>query len=511
MGYVTLPPGVAWSIVAIFSLVWLGMGYWIGRNNADLDDYMLAGRKVGIGLAVATSMATWVTSNTTMTAPQLAYQLGLWGMVGYSLGCVGLLLFAPLARRIREIMPQGYTSGDFIRLRYGKTAWRIFLAISLAYSVGWLISLGMAGGILIEALSGIPYIYGMTVIIAVCTAYTLFGGLKAVIGTDFVQCIIILVGVVVLAVMVINRVGFEDVHDVLMRDRPELLNMLFPAAIMFLFNNLFFGVGEVFHSNVWWSRAFAFAPGVGLKAYLLAGIFWLPIPIVAGFIALTAPVLGVNVPAADMVAPLVASEMFGTMGAILVFVVVFAALASSLDSVLAATGDLITKDIYKGHLRPGASERELRIAAAWIILGISIVTWALSVPHMATLGSLLQFMGAFVASTIWPIAIGLLYRKGAGRHATAAMALGTILGVVAYFMIGFYVAALVSAIVSMLVMLPTLWLPDTFDWAYLQENLEAKTRRKEHDDLGSWPTTPRPAGAGAGGLGSHSASRIAGR
>jgi len=507
MEQATLPSGIAWGIIAVFSLAWVLLGWWIGRRNDSLEDYMLAGRKVGMGFAVATAMATWVTSNTTMTAPQLAYQLGLWGMVGYSLGCVGLLLFAPLARRIRNIMPQGYTSGDFIRLRYGRTAWRIFLVISFAYSLGWLISLGMAGGILIEALSGIPYIRGMTVIVVICTAYTVFGGLKAVISTDFVQTILIVVGVVILAIMVIHRVGFEDVHDVIMRDRPELLNMLFPAAIMFLFNNLFFGVGEIFHSNVWWSRAFAFAPGVGLKAYLLAGIFWLPIPIVAGFIALAAPVLGINVPSADMVAPLVASEMFGITGAILVFVVVFSALASSLDSVLAATGDLITKDVYKGHFRPNASDRELRIAAVWIMLGLGALTWMLSVPHMATLGSLLQFMGAFVASTIWPIAIGLLYRKGSGVQASAAMMLGTMFGLVAYFTIGFYVAALVSAVVSMLVMLPALWLPDRFDWADLQDNLEEKTRRKERNDFGARPGTPRHTGAGAGEPVSYSAHR----
>ncbi|TNE62617.1 MAG: urea transporter [Alphaproteobacteria bacterium] len=463
-----LPAGIAWAIIGGFSILWIWVGWWLGRKNDTLDDYMLAGRKVGMGFAVATAMATWVTSNTTMTAPQLAYQLGIWGMVGYSLGAVGLLLFAPLARRIREMMPEGYTSGDFIRLRYGNTAWRVFLVISFFYSLGWLISLGMAGGLLINALSGIPYAYGMTVIVVVCTLYTVFGGLKAVIGTDFVQTILILVGVIILAVLVINQVGFDAIHDSMQAKRPELLNLLLPASIMFLFNNLFFGVGEIFHSNVWWSRAFAFAPGVGFRAYALAGLFWLPIPIVAGLIAFAAPALGINVPSPDMVAPLVAGKLFGLTGAILVFVVVFAALASSLDSVLAATSDLIVKDLYKGHFRKDASQAELRKAAVWIILGLGALTWALSVPKMATLGSLLHFTGAFVASTIWPIAVGLLYRRGSGALATAAMVLGTASGLYAYFAIGFYVAALVSAAVSMLVMLLAFTGEPTFDWATLR-------------------------------------------
>lgn len=465
-----MPPGIAWLIIGGFSLLWVALGWWLGRKNDSLEDYMLAGRKVGMGFAVATAMATWVTSNTTMTAPQLAYQLGIWGMAGYSLGAVGLLLFAPLARRIRDVMPQGYTSGDFIRLRYGKMAWRVFLLISLFYSFGWLISLGMAGGLLINALAGIPYVYGMSVIVLICTLYTVFGGLRAVIGTDFVQTLLILVGIVILAVLVINEVGFEAIHNRLEEERPELLNLLLPASIMFLFNNLFFGVGEIFHSNVWWSRAFAFAKGVGFKAYLLAGLFWLPIPIVAGFIALAAPALGINVPSPDMVAPLVAGKLFGLAGAILVFVVVFAALASSLDSVLAATSDLIVKDIYKGHFRKAAGDAELRKAAVWIILGLGLVTWALSLPRLATLGSLLHFTGAFVASTIWPIAIGLLYRKGSGMLATLAMVLGTTGGLVAYNEIGFYVAALVSAAISMVVMMFAFLGRDSFDWAALGEN-----------------------------------------
>ncbi|WP_417320647.1 sodium:solute symporter family protein [Emcibacter sp.] len=465
-----MPAGIAWLIIGAFSLLWVWLGWWLGRKNDSLEDYMLAGRKVGMGFAVATAMATWVTSNTTMTAPQLAYQLGIWGMAGYSLGAVGLLLFAPLARRIRDMMPQGYTSGDFIRLRYGTFAWRVFLLISLFYSVGWLISLGMAGGLLINALSGIPYVYGMTVIVLICTLYTVFGGLRAVIGTDFVQTLLILAGIVVLAVLVINEVGFEAIHSRLQEERPELLNLLLPASIMFLFNNLFFGVGEIFHSNVWWSRAFAFAKGVGFKAYLMAGIFWLPIPIVAGFIALAAPALGINVPSPDMVAPLVAGKLFGLAGAILVFVVVFAALASSLDSVLAATSDLIVKDIYKGHFRPKATDWELRKAAVWIILGLGLFTWAMSLPRLATLGSLLHFTGAFVASTIWPITIGLLYRRGGGKLATLAMIAGTASGLYAYFAIGFYVAALVSAAVSMTVMLFAFACRETFDWTTLGEN-----------------------------------------
>jgi Na+/proline symporter len=465
-----LDPTTGWMILAAFSALWIALGWHFGRNTEQLDDYVLAGRRVGLALGTATIMATWVTSNTTMAAPQLALQMGVWGMIGYSLGSVGLLMFAPLARRIRRLMPGGYTSGDFIRLRYGTVAWRVFLLISLFYSLGWLVSMGMAGGILIHALTGIPYHYGMTVILSICVGYTLLGGLRAVIGTDFIQALLILSGAVIIAVLAIRQIGLDTIHASVLAERPELLNLLMPASIMFLFNNLLFGVGEIFHSNVWWSRAFAFREGVGFRACILAGLLWAPIPIVAGFIALATPALGLNVPAADMVGPMVAAQILGTAGAILVLIMVFAALSSSLDSLLAATSILVVEDIYRRHLKPDATALQMRGATARIIVGLGILTWILCAPRLTTLAELLYFTGAFVASTIWPVAAGLFWRRANATGAVAGMTLGSAAGLYSYFAVGFYVAALVGAAVSMALVIAASFLKtEKFDYVALRE------------------------------------------
>src|SRR3546814_13958996 len=110
-----------------------------------MEGYMLAGRNVGLAFGMATVMASWVTSNTTMLAPQFALEFGVWGMLASSTGSLGLLLFAPLAKRIRALMPNGYTSGDFIRLRYGTPTLILFLIISISYGFFWLINLDLAG------------------------------------------------------------------------------------------------------------------------------------------------------------------------------------------------------------------------------------------------------------------------------------------------------------------------------------------------------------------------------
>jgi len=466
---------IGWVLLVVLGLMWIWLGRYWGKKAKSMEGFMLAGRNVGLALGVATAMATWITSNTTMLAPQFALELGVWGMFAYSTASFGLFLFAPLAKRIRELMPSGYTSGDFIRLRYGKPTWILFLMISIFYGFTWLISMGMAGGILMNALAGIPYEIGMSVILFVCVVYTLFGGLFAVIGTDFIQSIIILIGIVVVGFGIMTNIDFDLTYTHLQTEKPMLINVLLPASIMAIFNNMLFGIGEIFHSNVWWSRAFAMREGVGKKAYGLGGLFWLPVPVAAGFIALAGGALGINVTSPDMIGPLVAANVLGKAGAIIVFAVLFCSLASSIDSLLAATSDLITEDIYRKLINPKASEKRLRTMSAAIILGLGVLTWAVCMPRIGTLATVLFFAGPLVGSTIWPIATGLYWKKASTKGAFLGMLLGSITGLIAYFYIGWYAASLIGAAVSMCTVLITrLLVKEEFDWTKLdEEHLEA--------------------------------------
>ncbi len=440
---------IGWLLLISVGTIWVGLGLLWGRKARSLDGFMLAGRNVGLALGTATAVATWVTSNTTMLAPQFALQFGVWGMIAYSTACVGLILFAPLAKRIQTLMPNGYTSGDFIRLRYGKKSWFLFLLISLFYSITWLISMAMAGGILLQTISGIPYFYGMSGILFVCVLYTLFGGLYAVIGTDFIQSLIILLGILIVGYSILSSSSIDLVYNEVLSERPALLWVLMPASIMALFNNLLFGVGEIFHSNVWWSRAFAIRSGLASKAYLMAGFIWLPIPVAAGFIALSANVMNINVFAPDAVGPIVAAHSLGAIGAIIIFIVIFSSLASSIDSLLAATSDLITQDIVKKKFFPQIKEQILKRYSKVVIVTIGFLAWAICLPRIGTLASVLFFAGPLVGSTIWPILSGLFWEKLTGTTAFLAMLIGSLLGLFSYFYIGWYAATLISTLVSM--------------------------------------------------------------
>jgi Na+/proline symporter len=470
------PPGTILSaeagylMLAIFGVVWIGLGIWWGRRAKSYDGFAVAGRNVGMALATATAVATWITSNTTMLAPQFALQLGVWGALAYSTAAFGLFAFAPMSGRIRQLMPRGYTAVEFVRRRYGRLGSIPFLFISLFYALTWLISMAMAGGKLLNVLSGIPYEVGMSVVVGVCVFYTLFGGMYAVIGTDFIQSIIILVGLVVVAVAVLFHVDIADVHDNLSHQRPMLLSVLFPAALMALFNNMLFGIGEIFHSNVWWSRAFAMREGVGPKAYALGGLLWLPVPVVAGFLGLAAPALGIGISHSDTAGPLVAATLLGSGGALLVFVVVFCSLASSIDSLLAATSDLMVNDMIEPMWRRDIADRNKRRLSMFCIILLGVLAWAVAWPNLGTLATVLFFAGPLVGSCIWPIVGGLYFRQPSPLAAGASMVLGSVMGLIAYFQIGWFVASLCGAIVSGIVFALTTWLaPSNFNFADLSD------------------------------------------
>lgn len=449
----SLSPSTGWVIVILLGIVWVGLGLYWGRKAKNSEGFMLAGRNVGLSLGSATAMATWVTSNTTMLAPVFALTLGIWGMLAYSTASFGLLLFALFVPRIRTLLPAGVTAGDFFRLRYGRFGWSVFLIITMLYSLSWLVSMAIAGGDLLEALAGIPYLQGMSLILIVCILYTLFGGLYAVIGTDFIQSLIILVGIVFIGGLVAVKLDFSTAYDHIVTYQPSLMKLAMPAALLAVFNNMLFGFGEVFHNNVWWSRAFAMRKEIAPKAFFLSGLLWFPIPIAAGFIALAAGPLGINVPDVNQTGPVVASAVMsmsglGAIAGALILVVLFCSMASSIDSLLAATSDLLIEDVQKGLFGIQVDEVRFRRSAGIVIVGVGVLVWGLAIPHWPIINALF-ISGPLVGSLIWPVIAGLFWKKINRSIVIAGIIAGSAVGVWVYFSLGWFTASLVGAGVSM--------------------------------------------------------------
>lgn len=465
-----LSPGVAWTVLIVFGIGWIALGFYWGRRAGTTNQYLFAGRNVGLALATATLMATWVTGNTVMSAPEQAYLLGIWGIVGYSFAGFGLLAFAPLSVRIKKLMPNGFTSGDFVHLRYGRWVWGIFMVISIFYFLGFLVTQGMAAGLVLQALTGFPYQVGMVAIVLITTVYTLFGGMRAVIGMDFIQALLIIVCLTVVAVWAYATFGVGEVFRGLQENEPGALNLLLPAGLLFAWNTGLFAMGEIFHSNVWWQRSYASATEVNFRSFLLSGVIWMSVPVVTGSIALVALALPgrFDIPQVNMTFPIVAAELLGPVGGLLVFIVVFAALASTLSSLLTTSATLITEDFYRRFVNPAAPDQRVRNVSRILVAVLALLTIAMSWVYITSVYGVLLLTGALVGACVWPIACGLYWEKANANAAFWALLLGSVAGLTFYFTVSSFAAALLGLVVSAVIMVGgTLLRPQSFDWSTL--------------------------------------------
>jgi Na+/proline symporter len=108
------------AIILGLGVLFIAVGYYLSRAVRTADEFILGTGKLGVAMGSASLLAFWITGNTTLAAPEAAYTMGILGAVGYGfLGGIAVVLFAPLARRIHEVIPHGRTVGDFYSARFG--------------------------------------------------------------------------------------------------------------------------------------------------------------------------------------------------------------------------------------------------------------------------------------------------------------------------------------------------------------------------------------------------------
>ena len=115
--------------------------------------------------------------------------------------------------------------------------------------MGFLMTQAMGAGLLLQALSGFDYHVGMVVVIGVATVYTLFGGMRAVIGTDFIQSLLIMMLLAVVAVLAFRQFPMPEVHASLLAQHPDRLDLLLPAGVLIARNSALCWMGEVVNNN----------------------------------------------------------------------------------------------------------------------------------------------------------------------------------------------------------------------------------------------------------------------
>ena len=198
-------------VIPLGALVYVGIlisvGIFASRNIKDSSDFIVAGRRLPLWLCVFTVFATWFGSGTLIGAAGAAYSKGFLGVVSNPIGSALCLFLAGLfyVRFLRRMRLLAFP--DLFRRRFGKEAEVLCgLCIIPAY-IGWVASIFVAFSYVLHTVTGISTTLAVFICATITIIYTFSGGMWAVTLTDFLQALVIIIGLCILFPLVINDVG----------------------------------------------------------------------------------------------------------------------------------------------------------------------------------------------------------------------------------------------------------------------------------------------------------------
>lgn len=193
--------------VSAYILMMLVIGWLSSKNIKDATDYIVAGRRLPLGLATAALFATWFGGGTSMGAAGESYWNGFLGTIADPFGAGLCLLLAGLfyVRTMRRM--KLLTIADFFAIKYGKTSELLVALITLPAFIGWVGAEMVALGLIVHSVTGLTPTAGIIISAIVVLIYTYQGGMWADTLTDFAQMIILVAGLVIMFPIVINHVG----------------------------------------------------------------------------------------------------------------------------------------------------------------------------------------------------------------------------------------------------------------------------------------------------------------
>ncbi|MGH2699105.1 MAG: sodium/proline symporter [Actinomycetota bacterium] len=416
-------------VLGAFFIIVMIEGIRSFRRTAGDTDFLIAGRRVGPWIGGASLAATQMSAGTFVGTIAVHYLTGasfIWGWTGIWLAyIVGGLWVAPKMRRYSQ-EHGGLTFPDFIGDRYSSRGARGVAAILivLAYIV-FMSAQYQAGGVILETIFGIPFVWGAVILMVLVVLYTVIGGMVAVMRTDFLQQIAMALGALIGLPLLINYAGGAS----------NLRAVLTDVAPSFL--SWHFGFRDLLGFALAFGLTFVVAPYILVRFYAMrddktirkaVGIAILFNVIIASSVAMIGMSLKALYPqlsVADAASTVFASEVLPPFIGALVMTAVIAAVMSTVDSVLLVAGPAISHDIYYRLVDPEADVRKrLRInRLATLVVG--------AVPILLTLRQLdiVQFVvlafAALLASTVFiPVVVGLYWRGASAAGAITSMVVG---------------------------------------------------------------------------------------
>ncbi len=444
---------IDYIVFGAYCLLIVGVGLWVSRekkgHTKDAADYFLASKALPWWAIGASLIASNISAEQFIGMSGSGFRLGL-AIASYEwMAAITLLLVAWLF--IPIYLKKGiFTMPQFLEVRYDARV-RTLLAVFwlLVYVFVNLTSVLYLGALALKGIMGLELWVGVVALAVFASAYSVYGGLKAVAWTDVVQVFFLVGGGLLTTVLALN--AFSDGQGPLagltrlFAEAPDRFNMiLFEDELlytddkgvlkdaydllpglgvllggMWIANLFYWGCNQYIIQRTLAARSLREAQrGVAFAAYLK-----LLLPLIVVLPGIVAYAISAPIDAADEAYPWLLNAYVGPGLKGLAFAALIAAIVSSLASMMNSTATIFTMDIYRNYLNKSASEAGLvrtgRIVAL-ICIGIAVCL----APLLASLDQVFQYIQeytGFVSPGVLAIFImGLFWKKATANSAVVS-------------------------------------------------------------------------------------------
>ncbi|MBV8123328.1 MAG: sodium:solute symporter family protein [Burkholderiaceae bacterium] len=422
--------------VVLYLLGTLGIGVWAGTRIKNTSDFAIAGRSLPLAMVVTTTFATWFGAETVMGIPAKFVQGGLNAIVEDPFGAGTCLILVGLFFATKLYRQNLLTIGDFYRQRFGKGI-EVFCsgAIILSY-LGWVAAQITALGLVFSVLTqgAMSQTAGMIVGTLAVLIYVVIGGFLAVAWTDFIQMIVLVVGLSVIAFFSAGLAGGADKVLALAQSK-DLFHFLPPANFtdlaMFVGASVTMMLGSIPQQDVFQRVMSAKDEKTARRGAMIGGMSYILFAAVPMFIVLSAVVVlgqqALDIARDDYqkLLPMYVLTKMPLIMQILFFGALLSAIKSTSSATLLAPSTSFVENIVK-NLRPHMGDRQQLLAMRWtiilfagLVLSYAIAMRGTSIYELVSSAYQVTLVGAFV-----PLVMGLYWERATTQGAVCSLVAG---------------------------------------------------------------------------------------
>lgn len=408
-------------VVVIYLAGMLVIGVCASRRQTNMESYYVAGKKLNAVSVMCLWVSCWIGGASVIGTSTKAYELGITAVWYVGVLAVGCALFAlVMAKRVKRIGDRmnHMTYPDFIEGRYDSRCRLLSTICTLVGMVGVTASQLVASGAILNTVTGWGEGVSFFVATAVLILYTAFGGYLAVTYTDWVQVMLLVVGIFLGVPFATKAVGGVQAVMALPHSYFELGSWGFKTILALTVSSIL----SFFTTMDSYTRCIAARDAKTAKrGGILAAVVILPIAVCATYEGMAARVLIPDIPSGSnpLTQLILLTFPNGIKG--LVITGIFAAIMSSGDIAILTGSANLTKDIYQRYLRPDADERTIVRMGVACSLGIGIIS-ALLAWYMKDIMNILLLTFTFLsASLFFPTFFGFFGEKGNADSAFYSM------------------------------------------------------------------------------------------